>query len=453
MSSKEALTSVDPDALHELRSRFSGLISQPGDESFVGFPNSPAGQPAFIAAARSTDDVAHAIAYARDERVPISVRSGGHTAGSWTTDAGGFVLDLSGLNTVEVLDGDLVRIGSGAVWGQVASALAPHGLALSSGDTTTVGVGGLTLGGGIGWMVRKYGLAIDSLVAADLITADGDRITASASENDDLFWALRGGGGNFGVVTHFTFHAHPLTTVFAGAIRYDAGDLTHLLRGWRDAMRAAPEELNTTFLAMPSFGPEMPASTQVLVCYAGNDEGAAMAALEPLLQLDGVQGHDISEKAYGDVLEEPQKPDGEMTIVGNNGFIPEFSDECIDALAAMQDQLGGSVLMIRSLAGAFNRVPQDATAFAARDSEVLLISASFLPPNAPADAVQRMNDLWAPMKSYAIGAYGNFSMTRDDATVAAIYPPATHARLAEIKRRYDPDNLFSQNQNIRPASR
>jgi FAD/FMN-containing dehydrogenase len=345
-----------------------------------------------------------------------------------------------------------VRLGSGAVWGEVATALRPHGLSLSSGDTTTVGVGGLTLGGGIGWMVRKYGLALDSLVSADVITADGSMLTASADENSDLFWALRGGGGNFGVVTHFTFQAHPLATVYAGRINYDADDLAALLRGWRDAMRAAPEELTTTFLAMPAFGPEMPASTQVVVCFAGNDEGEAMAAIEPLLRLEGARGHDITEKDYSDVLDDPQAPDAALTIVGNNGFAPVLTDETIGAIANLQRELGG-VLMLRSLSGAFNRVPADATAFAFRDSEALVISAAFLPPDVPSDTVQRIHDLWATVSPFLRGAYGNFMPDRSEKSVAAIYPPATRARLAEVKYRYDPENLFNQNQNITPAVR
>lgn len=447
------MTAAETPALSDLETRLSGTILLPGDERYVGMPHSTVGPPSFVLRATTPDDVVEAIRYARSEGIPMSVRSGGHTGGSWTTLQGGFVLELAGINSIEVLDAGLVRIGSGAVWGEVAAALKPHGLSLSSGDTTTVGVGGLTLGGGIGWMVRKYGLAIDSLVSADVITADGSQLTASAGENSDLFWALRGGGGNFGVVTHFTFQAHPLSTVWAGAITFDVDDLASLLRAWRDAMRTAPEELTTTFLAMPAFGPEMPASTQVVVCFAGDDESAAMAAIHPLLQLDGVRGHDITEKPYEDVLDDPHPPDAALTIVGNNGFAPHLSDDCIAALVDVQRDLGGAVLMIRSLAGAFNRVPADATAFAYRDSEALVISAAFLPPDAPAEAVQRIHDVWTTVSPHLTGAYSNFMMQNGEKAVRAIYPPATRARLAEIKYRYDPENLFSQNQNIVPVAR
>jgi FAD/FMN-containing dehydrogenase len=439
--------------MHALKECFVGTVLAPGDDGFdsVSPALSPAGRPSFVARAATPSDVVEAIRIAREESVPISVRSGGHSRGQWTTTPGGFLLDLSGMNTIEVLGDRLVRLGTGAVWGDVARALKNHGLALTSGDTTSVGVGGLTLGGGIGWMVRKYGLALDNLVKAEVVTAAGEIVTASPLEQPELFWALRGGGGNFGVVTHFTFRAHPLSTVHAGPIRYDVEDLAPLLRGWRDVMRGAPEELNATFLAMPSFGPEMPASTQILVCYADSDEAAAEAAVEPLRGLLGARDADIREKDYVDVLEDPQPPEAPLTIVANNGFAPDFSDDAIDAIARVQRELGG-VLMIRSLRGAFNLVSADETAFGFRDSEMLVISAAFLPPDAPPAATDRVRALWAEVSPFLAGSYGNFLSGSDEQAIAAMFPLATRSRLAAIKHRYDPQNLFSQNQNIAPVS-
>jgi FAD/FMN-containing dehydrogenase len=367
------------------------------------------------------------------------------------TNEGGVVIDLSSLHEVEVLDGGIVRIGGGAIWGDVAAALQPHDLALTSGDTTTVGVGGLTLGGGIGWLVRQYGLALDNLVSAEVVTATGELLHASADSEPELFWALRGGGGNFGVVTTFTFQAHPLKGVFSGSIVFGDEELETTLTGYRDVMRSAPEQLNATFVVFPSFGPEMPGGTSILVVYAGDDEQSATAAIEPLLRLKGVVSSDIKPMAYVDVLDEPMHPDGPPpTIVDNNGFTPELTDEAISTLASVHRGLGGAVLMIRSLGGALNRVDRDATAFGWRDSEFLLISAAFLPPGAPAEDIQRIRDLWAAMAPFVSGSYGNFMSGWDDATIAVMFPPETRAKLESIKHRYDPQNLFRRNQNIVP---
>jgi hypothetical protein len=195
----------------------------------------------------------------------------------------------------------------------------------------------------------------------------------------------------------------------------------------------------------------MPASIQVLVCFAGDDRDAADAAIAPLLALPGVLASDISLKNYADVLEEAHPPGGDITVVGNNAFAPTLDDALIDELAAVYPQLGGSVLMIRSLSGALNRIEADATAFAWRDSEVLIISAAFLPPGSDEAAVARAQGLWDSLLPRLSGSYGNFLTTADDKPVASMYPLATLARLRDIKRTWDPANLFNQNQNIRPA--
>src|SRR5690606_30919017 len=240
------------------------------------------GNPAVIVRPKNTDEIAGAIRFAQDNQLKLSVRSGGHGATGLSTNDGGLVIDLSHFNSVEVLDPAqrLVRIGTGAKWGDVAQALAPHGLAISSGDTLSVGVGGLTLGGGIGWMVRKYGLAIDNLVAADVVTANGELVRASKDENPDLLWALEGGGGNFGVVTAFEFVAQPVRKVFFGNIVYGLDNLAELIAGWRDGMRKAPEELTTMLVTLPSFM-GMPPAAIVMCCYAGDDQAAADKALKP----------------------------------------------------------------------------------------------------------------------------------------------------------------------------
>ena len=429
---------------------FAGEIVQPESPGYEVAATSYGvlGSPALVLRPTTTADVAAAILFACSEDLVISVRSGGHSM--FGTNDGGVVIDLSGIRDVEVLDGNLVRVGSGAVWGDVANSLTPHGLAVSSGDTYSVGVGGLTLGGGVGWMVRQHGLAIDSLVEAEVVLASGDVVTTNTETEPDLFWALRGGGGNFGVVTRFTFQAHPLAGVVFGSIVFDPSALEQTLRGWRDAMRVAPEELNSTFLAMPAMGPNLPASTSILVLYAGTDERAADAAIAPLLALPGVISSELSAKAYADVLDEPHGPEGEVTMVDNNTFADDFNDELIGKLATAQAGMGAAVLMIRYLRGAFNRVEPDATAVAWRNAEVLIISAAFLPPNASEAEQQRIHELWATLAAHTGGKYGNFTVRTGAETIGLMYPPATARRLKSIKGVYDPDNVFARNQNIVP---
>jgi FAD/FMN-containing dehydrogenase len=449
--------SLHPDALADLKQAVTGAVVLPADPEYetasavYGSVYGQVSAPAVVVQVADADDVGVAIAFARSHGLVLSVRSGGHSGSGFSTNIGGLVIDLRRLSEIEILDSDrrLVRIGAGAVWGDVATRLEAAGLALTSGDTVTVGVGGLTLGGGIGWMVRKYGLAFDSLVEASVVTAGSERVRASADENPDLFWAIRGGGGNFGVVTSFTFAAHPLAGVFAGTLQFGGDNLAPLLTGWRDVMRTAPEELNSTFLAMPDFH-GMPGGVQLLVCYAGGDENAAQAALAPLRALPGLSSDDISFKAYADVLEEAHPPEG-MRIVGHNAFARVLHDELITSLASMYAELGGSVLMIRSLSGEFSRVPNDATAFGFRDSEVLLISVAFLPPDAPTDATGRVHNLWKTVEPYLQGTYAGFSSAPDGEDPALLYPRDTLARLVDVKRRYDPENLFSRNHNIPPV--
>ena len=238
------------------------------------------------------------------------MRGGGHAFQGFGTNDGGVVIDLSRLATVEVVDPErhLVRIGGGATWGQVVDALAPHGLAISSGDTRSVGVGGLTLAGGIGWKVRKYGLALDQLVAADVVTATGELVSASAEQDPDLFWAIRGGGGNFGIVASFTFAAHPTTDVFHGKITFPAAEAGSVLQGWADHLRSAPDELTSLVtLANPmAGGPQAP--VEIHVVFDGDDPELAAQAIDPIRGLGSVIDDDVALKPYAEVLVEGMTP-------------------------------------------------------------------------------------------------------------------------------------------------
>jgi FAD/FMN-containing dehydrogenase len=429
---------------------FAGSILVPDSADYPVATNTYGvlGHPAVIARPTTAADVAAAIGYARAQGLQLAVRSGGHSA--FSTNDGGMVIDLRDIRHVQVQPTGLVRVGSGAVWGDVALELAPHGLVLSSGDTYSVGVGGLTLGGGIGWLVRQHGLTVDSLREAEVVLPDGTVVTASASAEPELFWALRGGGGNFGVVTRFTFQAHPLPAVIGGSIDVDPARLTDTLRRWRDVMRQAPEQLNSTVIAMPAFGPEVPAVTKVVVCFGEDDSEEAGAAIQPLLDLPGVIGDDVLPRLYVEMLEVGSPPPAALRMITHNGFSPAVDDALIGRLCAVHAGVGPAVLMVRYLRGAFNRVPADATALAYRDAEALVVSAAFLPPEAPEGAERSIEDAWATVVGDLPGAYGNFSLHQDAATLARMYPPATAARLRAAKRRYDPENVLAGNHNIVP---
>ena len=420
----------------------------PTDADVARYAIEGAGTPAFIARPTTTADVAAAVRWAVENELSLSIRSGGHGA-SISPNEGGLVVDLAGLAAIDVLEEGFVRIGPGARWGDVATTLQTHGLGLTSGDTKHVGVGGLTLGGGFGWLVRQYGLTLDCLESVEIVTADGRILTASEAENTELFWAVRGGGGNFGIATSLLFRAHPLPGIVGGSISFPRDRFAEVLTGWRDVMRIAPETLNATILAMPGMGPDAPPTLDVVVCYGGNDETEAMAAIQPLLDLPGSTGNTIAPMNYVDLLMDYEEQTEPMpfVITGDNGFAPDFTGDIIASLAAARDDL--TMQMIRYVRGAFNRVPADATAFAHRDAEVLVIAYAFLPGDATPDDSARIGAIWAGIPGLS-GSYGNFLPVTSEKAVAAMYPPQTAARLAAAKREWDPENLFRHNHNVLP---
>lgn len=438
--------------VESLKQQCSGEVILPGDAGYDAARTSYArqGSPDMVVRVRSAKDVSAAVRCAVANNIPVAVRSGGHSVAGHSTCDGGMIIDCSRIDAVQVLDqaAGRVRIGTGATWKMVAEALRPHGLAISSGDSTSVGVGGLTLGGGVGWMVRKYGLAIDNLVAAEIVTADGSIRTVSADEHPDLFWAIRGGGGNFGIVTYFEFTAAHISGVRSGMIIYDTQGLPALLTAWRNVMRTAPEELSVMFLLMPSFFGNPP-SAIAWCCYAGEDADAASRAIDPLLKCGTVLQNNVVAKAYADVLEEPHPPEGVKATV-RNGFVSEWSEALNTVIAEHHCRETGPVLQLRSMGGAVNRVGPDETAFAHRRSEVLLISAAFTPLDATPEQEAQALIPWNSMAPFTNGAYINFFSTATPTETAAGYPAGTYARLASVKKRYDPENLFRQNFNILP---
>ncbi|MCS0500257.1 FAD-binding oxidoreductase [Protaetiibacter mangrovi] len=431
-----------------LRGALGATILLPGDADYDAvLPHyAGAGDPAAIVRPTTPEQVADALRVARERGLAVSVRSGGHAAKVFP-NPDGLVIDMAAFDAIEVRPDGTVRVGAGATWGAVAEALTPHGLVITSGDTRDVGVGGLALGGGMGWLVRAVGLTIDIIDEIELVTVDGRQLTASADSEPELFWALRGGGGNFGVVTHFTFRPTALDAVVGGRIQLALDDLPAVLTAWRDVMRAAPDELSATFLALPAMGPDAAPSAQLIVCYAGDDEAAGLAAIAPLLELPGVTDHDIARRPYLDLVDEAMTPPP-VRMVGGNGMVDLDDDTLAQFAASVTGFAAPTIASVRYLGGAFARVPADATAFAVRDLEAMLFRVVLLPPDAPDELAAAAAEPFAPVRARITSTYGNFAEAADPALLPLLYPPATLERLRAVKRAYDPDNVLRRNHNI-----
>ncbi|RFU39572.1 FAD-binding oxidoreductase [Actinomadura logoneensis] len=454
-------------ALENLRRDFGGDIIEPGGAEYGTAAHAllAQGSPAYVLRPESVDDVRAGVRFAAEAGLALAVRGGGHAFAGFGTNDGGVVLDLVRLAAVEIADGEstdggsavaggrrrVVRIGGGATWGRVADALAPHGLAISSGDTRSVGVGGLTLGGGIGWKVRKHGLALDNLVAAEVVTASGDVLRASADENPDLFWALRGGGGNVGVVTAFEFAAHPTTDVFFGRITFPASDLAAVLRGWTDHLRTAPEELTSVVNFANPFAGGPNAPVEVVVAFDGDDAESAAKAIDPIRRLGTVVSDDVAPRPYAETLEEGAAPPPGIAFFCRAAFVEGASvPDAVRLMTEAGSATGSPFFSVRSVGGAVSRVPDDATAYAHRRAELMFVTTIGGPEPAVAAARPALDALWTELAPHTSGAYGNFLSSAEDEDVAAVYPEETRKRLAAVKQQYDPANLFAGNHNVRP---
>ncbi|WP_350348237.1 FAD-binding oxidoreductase [Agromyces sp. G08B096] len=405
------------------------------------------GEPEAVVRPTTADEVAMAVRTAVDHGRPIAVRSGGHGSLPVT---GGVVIDLSALDAISVGADGLVSVGGGARWGDVAAALAPHGLALTSGDTREVGVGGIGVGGGIGWLVRTHGLTIDLVREVEVVTAAGAVVTANAGTHPELFWALRGGGGNFGIVTRFTFQAARVGDFVGGHVRFDASDVGAILRAWRDVTVASPDELNSTLMVIPPFGPEMPGGPQLAVALQGTEE-ELRRLLDPLLSLPSVTEVSLAPVAFGDLLESAPPGRPPFRFVGSNGFVPELSDEflasCEQALAVGAP----TMLMLRALGGAFARVAPDATPIAFRDAQAFFMVNALLPADASDDDLAALRlQLDAPF-DHTSGKYANFTQEYGDDVLATIYAPSALERLRRVKAEFDPGDVFRGAHHIAPA--
>jgi FAD/FMN-containing dehydrogenase len=418
-------------------------------------------RPRAIVRAANTQDVAATVRFAGDHNLSLTVRSGGHSLAYHSVIDDAVVVDLSGMKRISIdPERRTARVQAGATSGDLASAAHAYGLALSTGDTHSVGMGGLTTGGGIGLMVRKYGLAIDNLLKAQVVTADGTIVTASPDEHPDLFWAIRGGGGNFGVVTEFTYRLAPVEQILGGYLFLPAS--REVIRGYLEYAIAAPDELTTIADLMHAppapFMPEERVGELVLailVCWTGNEIDGERA-LAPLRALATPVAEAVAIMPYPTIYELTAEAAGPHGKAIRSMFADQLSDTALDAALTAMKQASSpySVIEFRALGGAMARVGNDATAFAHRERRYFfaIIGLWFDPAEDPVRHSAWTEALWQVIRPEGAGVYVNFLENEGPGRVRDAYPPATFARLAAIKQRYDPQNMFRFNQNIPPQA-
>jgi FAD/FMN-containing dehydrogenase len=420
-------------------------------------------RPALIARCTSDDDVAAAFAYARRSELPISVRGGGHNVAGTALCEGGVLIDLQPMKRV-VVDASARRVVAepGVLLGELDSATQAYGLAVPSGINSTTGIAGLTLGGGIGWLMRAYGLTCDNLLSARVMLADGSSVVASQSENQDLFWAIRGGGGNFGIVTRFEFDAHPLgPEVLAGAVLHPAENARDVLRFYRDFAASAPAELTTVVnlrSAPPaSWIPESMHGRDVVIiaaCWAG-EQAAGQKALSALKEYGAPLVDAIVPKPFTDhqTFFNPTVPHG-WGYYWKSTYTTDWTDRAIDTLVdnAWRKRSDKSYTIVFQMGGRVARGDEQGMAFTGRDAAFAVnINAAWADPSGPSVDVEWARGFWRALEPFSTGGvYVNFLSEEGEERVRTAYG-AKWERLRDLKRRYDPDNVFRVNQNISPA--
>lgn len=445
----------------DLRSAVAGRVITPDDAEYDEARTVVSGaidrRPAVIVRAAGVADVQYVVSLARQSGLELAVRSGGHSGAGHSVCEGGIVLDLGDMKGLEIdTEGRTAWAEAGLTAGEYSTATAAKGLVTGFGDTGSVGLGGITTGGGVGFLARKHGLAIDSLLAADVVTADGELVRTDAEHHPDLFWAIRGGGGNFGVVTRFKFRLHPIESFVGGLFILPATADT--IAGFVVAADAAPEELSTIANVMPA--PPMPFLSEELhgqlvilamLAWAGDAE-AGERAIATFRALATPLADMVKPMAYPEMFP-PHDDSYHPTAVAVTMFLDRV-DRSVGQ--TIMDFLGASdasirVAQLRVLGGALARVPADATAYAHRTSPIMVNLAAFY--EGPED--KRVRQAWlaefaAAMHQGNTGAYVNFVNDEGESHVRAAYPGETWERLAVIKGRYDPTNLFHMNHNIPP---
>ncbi|GAA4287383.1 FAD-binding oxidoreductase [Georgenia daeguensis] len=462
-------TTAVPGAVDDLRSQVAGTVVAADDDGFEDARHVWNGmidkKPLAVVRVANEDDVAAAIDYARHRDLPLAVRGGGHGVAGYGTVDRGIVIDLGGLNRVEVdPERGVVRVGGGAVLADVDRATVPHGLAVPLGVISRTGVGGLTLGGGVGWLTRAHGLAADNLVEAEVLTASGERVRANDREHPELLWGLRGGGGNFGVVTTFTFRAHPLPPVLHGVnLIYTEPHWRTALAAWEEWTRDLPDAMQAiaTFLVPP---PMLEAGDDPLLILASawadpEDRGSSERLVDELRRqappdVEEIEGDWLTWQSAFDAM----VPKGSRGYWKNTSF-DRLDEEVIDVVLrrAAEQRWIGTGIDIHHMGGAFSRVPEGATPFPARSARFWLNIYGFWQD--PADDAARtdfVKGFAADMAPFATGGqYVNFMGYEKDAdwraAALAVYGQEKLDRLVALKRRYDPENLFRLNHNISPG--
>ncbi|MGH2896040.1 MAG: FAD-binding oxidoreductase [Solirubrobacteraceae bacterium] len=463
-----ATSSLSDLARHDLADLSHDLIgpADPGYDDARAVHNGMIDRhPALIIRCSSTDEVARAITFARDHGAPIAVRGGGHNGGGLGVVDDGVVIDLSGMADVVVDPGSgTVAVGGGATWGDVDCATAEHGCVVPSGIISTTGVGGLTLGGGLGHLTRGFGLTIDNLVGVDMVLADGSRAHADAGEHPDLFWAVRGGGGNFGVVTSFHFRTHPLgATVMAGPTFWPIEQLPEVMRFYREFLPAAPRNLGGFFASMtvPPVGMfpaelHMRKVAAVMWCIDGSEEDAArlLAPVHdvgtPLLHGVGPMPHPVLQSLFDGLYTKG------LQCYWRADFVNDLSDDLIAEHLEWSQKLPSmhSTMHLYPIDGAVHDVGSGATAFSYRDTQWAEVIFGVDPDPARAEDMRDWCvGYWDATHPYSAGgAYVNFMMEEGQERVRATYRD-NYDRLTRVKAQYDPENVFRVNQNIHPAPR
>jgi FAD/FMN-containing dehydrogenase len=462
MSGQPSTTLIDPTGAASFVAALDGTVLWPADDGYDTASEvidaTVDRRPAVIVRASTVADVVRTVDLARESGLELAVRCGGHSIAGHSSTEGGILLDLAGLDAIEIdAERRVGSAGGGVRAGQFVEAAFAQGMTVPFGDSANVGIGGLTLGGGVGWLVRNRGLTIDHLLEVELVTADGRVLTASETEHPDLFWGVRGGGGNLGVVTRFTFRLTPIGTILGGALVLPLS--VDNLRGVVQAALDAPDELSAIIAVMPipplPFVPPEHHFTPAIipmVVYDGDPEAGA-AAVAPMRAVAEPIADVVGPMPYPGIYQLTADAAERAPISVRSVFVDALDDAALAEIVerARTSPSPMAMTQIRILGGAASRVGNDATAYAFRDRRILVALLSMFPDPADAERIDAWNAEFADaIRGDATGMYGNFLADEGPDAVRDAYPGGAYERLAELKRRYDPENLFHRNHNVVP---